>query len=237
MRHSDPDENIVCLLRAIEHGDEHAARDVWERHYDSLVRMFGRWFGQRSRTITDEEDLAVDVLDDVIQRIQRAECQSIVLEREFTALLCATARHRFITQRRFDCRQKRLAGMIPLEVSPDLIVASGCGGPADDAFELEEELLSLLSIPHDNNLWGILILIVEGFSKPRIAIDLKMSRRSVDRLLLDLKRRWQKHVNGERVPKRVESWSQFVKLLPVRRRPALPPSPPRDLQREPVRCR
>jgi hypothetical protein len=56
-----------------------------------------------------------------------------------------------------------------------------------------------------------------------------MSRRSIDRLICDFRGRWKKHINGERVPKHVETWAEFAKLLAERDRniAARSASPPR----------
>jgi DNA-directed RNA polymerase specialized sigma24 family protein len=157
MQHSDPNDKIVVLFLAIEHGDNLAVRNFWDGHYHPLVRMIRQWYGNEPRIATDEEDVAVDVLVDVIGRVQRGECRSVESEVEIVALLCVTARHRFLSQRRFDSRRKRFAGSSRLDAADD--VAAKNSSPADDAGELFEDLISLLSSPHDNKLWAILMQI------------------------------------------------------------------------------
>jgi DNA-directed RNA polymerase specialized sigma24 family protein len=198
--HDVPDDRILLLLRNVELGDDSAIADLWTRYYESVRHLIGSWRGRRAQQGDDAEQLALDVLFDVTQQIQRGVCHSMASEGQFIALLYVTARHRFLSQRKTDTRGKRFRGQGAGLTGPIDNVVSRDAGPAEEALELEEELISLLSLPDDNKLSDILAAIFEGLPKPQIAVELSISRRTLDRLVLNFKKRWLNHINGKRLP-------------------------------------
>ena len=64
-------DSITTWLSAVRRGDSEAARRLWNRYFQRLLRLARRNLaGQTRTTAVDEEDVAVSVLGDLFLKLQ-----------------------------------------------------------------------------------------------------------------------------------------------------------------------
>ena len=56
------DDDVTCWVRALAKDDQTAAQRIWERYYETLVRLARKKLGDSDRRVSDEEDVALSAI-------------------------------------------------------------------------------------------------------------------------------------------------------------------------------
>jgi DNA-directed RNA polymerase specialized sigma24 family protein len=192
--------SISRQIPALKAGDELAARELCDRYFDQLVRLARRKLRGAPRTVADEEDVVVSVLDSLCRGARRGRFPLLADRDDLWRLLVVLTGRKSANQVKHERRIKRGGGKVRGESAfhrADLDEGqSGIGGvpgktsgPATLA-ELKEEFQKLLASLGDETLQQIAIWSMEGYANQEIATMLRRSLSSVDRKLKRIREIW-----------------------------------------------
>jgi DNA-directed RNA polymerase specialized sigma24 family protein len=193
-----PDEGSVTLwIGALRAGDEEAARQLWSRYYEGLVRLARARL--RARTIADEEDVALSAFDSFCAGLARGRFPDIADRDDLWRLLVTVTARKAVNQRRRESRQKRGAGRVVLESA----LVAGQESEADAmrqvigtepspefAAMVAEECGRRLDGLPDESLRLVALLKMEGYTNDEIADRLGCGPRTVTRKLSVIRKAW-----------------------------------------------
>ena len=193
-----PDEGSVTLwIGALRAGDEEAARQLWSRYYEALVRQARARL--RARAIADEEDVALSAFDSFYAGMARGRFPDIADRSDLWRLLVTMTARKAVNQHRRESRQKRGAGRVVLqsalvagqESEADAMrqVIGTEPSPEFAAMVAEECGRRLDGLP-DDSLRLVALLKMEGYTNDEIADRLGCGPRTVTRKLKVIRKAW-----------------------------------------------
>lgn len=196
---SDVDPSITNWIGQLKQGDGEAARQIWERYFERLVRVSHRQLRNAPRRTRDEEDVAVSVFDTLCRGAAQGRFEKLSDRDDLWRLLVAISGNKVVDQIRRQVSQKRGGG----NVRGDSIVAPP-GQDAVGGFEqfmnheptpelmvmLEEQHAQLMQMLRDDTQRDIARLRLEGYANEEIASQLGISVRSVERKLKLIRETW-----------------------------------------------
>ena len=193
-----PDEGSVTLwIGALRAGDDEAARQLWNRYFEALVRLARARL--RARAVADEEDVALSAFDSFYAGVARGRFPDIA-DRDGLWRLLVTLTARKATDRlRHESRQKRGSGRVVLESA----LAAGPESEADVmgqvigpepspefAAQVAEECGRRLNGLPDESLRSVALMKMEGYTNDEIADRLGCDPRTVTRKLKLIRKAW-----------------------------------------------
>lgn len=221
-------DDVAGLYDDLCTGDSQAAIAVWERYYDRLVQVARRKLNGTPRRAFDEEDVALSALRTFLARAKQGRFYRWHDGGELWQLLLTITARKALAHQRWEMRKKRGGG----KVRGDSVFPSDAGSrtlptgiqqiraagpcPAQLAMLLEEaeQLLDDLS---DETLQRIARLRLAGYTNDEIAETLGCVRRTVERKLDRIRRKWQERApackaahersDEKRLRKRFETFS------------------------------
>jgi DNA-directed RNA polymerase specialized sigma24 family protein len=217
------DDGTRRLLRDVRMRSREAENALWLELFEPTVRLLAGWYGSRRRFLVDEQDTAVDAMEQLYLLIRTGHCAEMKARHELWALTRRLARRKFLSALRSQSQQKRALARASTRFRLDELP-----GRVVSDFELcaeTDELLAVLNLPDDNKLWAVLNLRYMGCSRSEIGSILKMSISTVNRHLRDLYGRWQKRASGDSAP-RSDRNLFFVKGLAIPAKRPPPRHPP-----------
>ena len=184
------------LLRAVEGRDKRAEQLLWNSFYPPLVRYFLHRFGRCPRPVMDEEDLATGVMTSLFADVRRGALRAVHSWGDLRGWVGQLARCEFANHQRRRGRLKRGGGR----------QAAGLGLHGDvfgsdveanaELGEIYEELMRLVQLANDSQLWAIVLLREVGCTVHEVADLIGVSRDAVGRKLKLLRGEWWKRQNG-----------------------------------------
>jgi RNA polymerase sigma factor (sigma-70 family) len=200
---SDPRSVTQCIA-ALKSGDEEAARALWQRYFDALVKLARRELDGAPRRVADEEDVVVSVFRCLCDGAARGRLDKLSGRDDLWRLLVTITVQKVIDQRRRWAAKRRGGGTVRGEsVFADVgdeALPGGLDGIASD--EPTPELLALLAEQHqllleslaDETLRRTVLLRMEGRTNEEIAQQLGITPRSVERKLQRIRNRWNREL-------------------------------------------
>jgi len=193
-----PDEGSVTLwIGALRAGDEEAARQLWSRYYEALVRLARARL--RARAVADEEDVALSAFGSFCAGVARGRFPDIADRYDLWRLLVTMTARKAVNQHRRESRQKRGAGRVVLqsalvagqESEADAMrqVIGTEPSPEFAAMVAEECGRRLDGLP-DDSLRLVALLKMEGYANDEIAERLGCGPRTVTRKLKVIRKAW-----------------------------------------------
>jgi DNA-directed RNA polymerase specialized sigma24 family protein len=197
--------SVTRWIDALRGGDEEAARQLWERYFELLVRRARSKLRSKARGAADEEDVALSTFEAFYAGMARGRFPDLADRDELWRLLVTLTARKASNQARSESRQKRGGGRLRHE--------SALGGGREDeadhlaaiigpepspefaAMVAEECARRLQSLP-DESLRQVARLKMEGYENREIAERLRCSPRSVARKIEMIRRIW----TGEESP-------------------------------------
>jgi DNA-directed RNA polymerase specialized sigma24 family protein len=183
----------ICALRA---GDPHAARELWRRYFEALVRLARARL--RARVVA-EEDVALSAFDSFYAGVARGRFPDIADRDDLWRLLITMTTRKAANQHRRDSRQKRGGGRVVLESA----LAAGPESEADDlgqvigpepspefAAQVAEECGRRLGGLPDEALRTVATMKMEGYTNEEIADRLGCGERTITRKLAVIRKAW-----------------------------------------------
>jgi len=190
----DSTSTITRWIRLVRNSDELAARKLWEQYAARLRKLARQWI--RSTGPWDEEDIVVSAYQTLFQKLQSGQFVNVDSRDTFWALLTIIAARKAKDFGRRDRALKR-GGIRTISLD-----SANAGGliSTDSQSEMDllmsEECQVLIDQLGDPDLKHVALLRLEGLSNQEIATQLKLSQRSVQRIVKLIKEIWEKKANG-----------------------------------------
>ena len=193
--------SITRYLTNLRAGDDVAARLLWERYFDGLVRLARERLGATPRAAADEEDVALSAFHSLCTGAARGHFARLGSRDELWRLLVTITVRKALDQMRCQRRLKRGGGQVLGEAALVGEEADSRGGGMDQlegneptpelVAILEEECRLRLAGLRDETLRRIARLRMEGYTCKEIAERLGCNRRTVERKLDLIRQAWQ----------------------------------------------
>ena len=193
-----PDEGSVTLgIGALRAGDATAARELWRRYFEALVRLARARL--RARAVADEEDVALSAFDSFYAGLARGRFPGIADRYDLWRLLVTMTARKAVNQHRRESRQKRGGGRVvresALAAGPEseadaMAQVIGAEPSPEFAAQVAEECGRLLDDLPDESLRLVALMKMEGYTNDEIADRLGCDPRTVTRKLKLIRKAW-----------------------------------------------
>ena len=194
-------EELSRWLEDLSHGDEGAARQLWERYFEKLVRLARRKMDGLDLRSADEEDVALSAMNSFCRGMAAHRFDGIAGAEELWKLLVTITARKVCAQRRQHFAQKRGGGRVRGESIFDSAadengIGIGIGEvlgrePTPElAVGFAENCREMIDSLEDETLQKIVLLTLEGYRTPEIAEKLGCVRRTVERKLQVIRELW-----------------------------------------------
>jgi DNA-directed RNA polymerase specialized sigma24 family protein len=191
-------DSVTVWIESLKAGDADAARQLWHRYFDALVRLARERLRGAPRAVADEEVAALSAFDSFVRGTAQGRYPRLNDREDLWRLLVVITERKTFDQAQRERRQKRGGGKISgmlrrSDVDQDEEVAASLESrePTPDfAAMMVEECRSLLGGPRDDSLRAIALLRLEGFTNEEVAERLGCSLRTVARKLELIRRSW-----------------------------------------------
>lgn len=198
----DDQDPVTLWLQRLLEGDSLAQREIWQKYSERVARQARRCMKGVSSRDSDEDDIAVRVLNSLFQRLADGRQSAIESRTELWNLLLGITRNKTADEARRKRAKKRGGGNVRGESAFDVHGedSPGCGiagvaGRVQDprvAYEEAQGLVEMLESLRDSQLQQIALLKMASHTDQEIADMLKLGRRTIQRRLQELRRRFQK---------------------------------------------
>jgi DNA-directed RNA polymerase specialized sigma24 family protein len=194
--------SVTRCLFELQAGDQGAARFLWERYFDRLVRLaYTRLKASPRRSAeADEEDVVVSAFASFCAGMTDGQYPDLGGRDDLWRLLVVITARKAAAQVRRSGRQKRggdrVCGATDLVASGSVEEVSlldqiiGPEPTPEFAAMVAEEYRNLLEILGDESLRQVAVWRMEGFTTDEIAARLDCARRTVARRLELVRRIW-----------------------------------------------
>ncbi len=203
---TEPQGSVSHWIGALKGGDAEAAQRLWERYFESLVRLARAKLGAVPRGEADEEDIALSAFHSFCQGAAGGRFPRLDDRYGLWRLLVTITVRKALDQSERQGRKKRGGDRVRVETAPtrgdddargdglDLIV----GREPTPAFAamVADECRRLLEALGDETLRRIALLRMEGYSDPEIAARLGCGLRTVGRKLELIRKAWLREVES-----------------------------------------
>lgn len=200
---SDDDRGSVSLwVGALKSGDHEAARQLWERYFEKLVRLARAKLRATRRTGVheDEEDAALSAFESFCAGAARGKFPQLMDRDDLWRLLVVITARKALDQLQRRSRQKRggdrvigeadLLGPVRADDFQGLDQFLGDEPTPEFAAMVAEEHRRLLDALGDDTLRQIALWKMEGYTSDEIRVRLGCSLRTVANKLELIRRTW-----------------------------------------------
>jgi RNA polymerase sigma factor (sigma-70 family) len=194
----DHAERFKKLLDDLTDNDSIAQREFWDQFASKITRQARKNLSGVKRRESDEEDVAVDVLNSLFQRLADGRLGKPRSKAELWNLLLGMTNNKSIEEVRAKLAQKRGGGNVRGESAFGDVdgeeVGRGIENAAVDdvdpqrAFEESQTLVELLDSLGDDQLRQIALLKMAGNSVDEIAQQLGCGSRTIQRRLSEMRK-------------------------------------------------
>jgi DNA-directed RNA polymerase specialized sigma24 family protein len=191
--------SVTFWIDGLRCGDEEAARQLWRRYFEALVRLARPRIRSEARGMADEEDVALSAFDSFYAAMAQGRYPDLADRDGLWRLLVTITARKAANRNRLEARQKRGGGRVVRESA----LEAGAGREADDLAEVvgteptpefaamvAEEYRRLLEALGDEELRRIAAWKLEGYSDVDIAARLGCALRTVARRLKLIRTLW-----------------------------------------------
>jgi RNA polymerase sigma factor (sigma-70 family) len=190
------DTEFAAILAGLEAGDQKAAREIYERFVDRLVKLASNRIDRKLQAKVDPESVAHSALMSFFDRQRDGEYQLhnwgmvLGLLSHITFRKCLNRNRYFRQQRRND------QDSVPFD---DWRGVSQEPGPAEEAIlrEMLERAMAALQQPHRRT---IVELYLDGHSMDEVAQRTGVSKRTVERAVHDFGKALEKEIARAQEP-------------------------------------
>lgn len=193
---SVPEGSVTGWVKLTKQGDDDAAQKLWERYFQRIVQLANRRIDGFSAAF-DAEDVALSTFDQVFRAMREERLDTLADRCDLWQILRINAMRRASDRFRTEGAAKRGGGRAAGEtqrpskrVDVDLDrLPSRLDDPQFTSM-MSEECLRLLAALQDNELEQVAKWKLEGLTNDQIAADLGYSRRTVQRMLQNIRAIW-----------------------------------------------
>lgn len=197
--------SVSKLLLEIQDGNQQAAQEIWDRFIDKLVRAADKKLKNMPRRHVDEEDVAQSAFNSFFRGAKEKRFQKLENREDLWQILAMITERKAIKVMRRELADKRGGGQVRGEsvfehMLSDSGAHAGIGNIGDSDLHLAEEFtreVRELIESLDESLRPVAILRLEGFTNPKIAGELRISLRAVERKIRLIKDKWKSEVGED----------------------------------------
>jgi DNA-directed RNA polymerase specialized sigma24 family protein len=196
--------SVTRFVGDLKTGDSEAAKGLWERYSEHLIRLARTKLQATSRAVTDEEDVALSAFDSFCAGVARGRFPHLEDRDDLWKILVTITVRKSADLVRQANRQKRgngrvlsaadLGGAGSSGERDPLALIAGPDPTPDFAVLVAEECRHLLGLLHDDGLRQIALDRMAGYNDEEIATRLGCSRRTVMRKLIRIRNAWRGEV-------------------------------------------
>ncbi len=192
--------SITLWIDALRCGDPEAARELWQRYFESLVRLAQSRLRTKARGAADEEDVALSAFGSFYTGMAHGRFPDLEDRDDLWRLLVTITARKASDQNRWESRQKRGGGRVRHESalsagteSDSGALAQVVGGEPTPEFAamVADECARLLNLLPDESQRHVAQLKMEGYRNEEIAAQLGCGLRAVTRKLEIIRTAWQ----------------------------------------------
>jgi RNA polymerase sigma factor (sigma-70 family) len=200
-------ESVTTWLVGLKTGRTDAAREIWQRYVEQLVRLARRKLGGTPRRAADEEDVVLSAFEGFLKGVGEGRFLRLDDRDDLWQVLVMLTERRAIALRRRELALKRGGGQVRGESvfahhegngshRPGLDQKSGREPSPAFAAELTEQLSFLLDQLTDEQR-EIALGKLEGKTNKELADVLGISLRAVERKLSMIRDKWRGECDDE----------------------------------------
>jgi DNA-directed RNA polymerase specialized sigma24 family protein len=191
--------SVTIWIDALRAGDHEAARRLWQRYFESLVRLARSRLQSTARRAADEEDVALSAFDSFYAGTAQGRFPDLADRHDLWRLLVTIAARKASDQNRWESQQKRGGGRVlreaDLMAGPEpetggLSQVVGAEPSPEFAAMVAEECARRLEGLPDDSLRQVALLKMEGYRNEEIAARLGCGLRTVARRLEVIRKAW-----------------------------------------------
>ncbi len=199
-------QSVSHWIAHLKDGNALAAQQLWDRYASRLVEYAHRRMKDSPKRVADEEDVAASVFQALCRGAAEGRFQNVKNRDDLWWILLAITKQKVVSHIRRETTQKRGAGWVRLQPVSNSDTDDGSGFTLDHLISntptpeflvsLEEQHHRLLGLLRDDCLRQIAVFRIEGFTVPEIAVDLHLSKRSIERKLQLIRGVWSKELQS-----------------------------------------
>jgi DNA-directed RNA polymerase specialized sigma24 family protein len=195
-------DSVTQWFGALKDGDRDAARQLWERYFERLVRLARRWLRGARRRAADEEDVALSALNSFFRGAARGRFPDLGDRYGLWPLLVIITARKAGKLLRQERAAKRGGGKVRGRSALAGAAAPGEGTlgweqvPGTEptpafAAQVAEQVRLLLDRLGDPALRSLALRKMEGYTNEEIKAELGCSLATVERKLALIRRAWE----------------------------------------------
>lgn len=188
-------------------GDSEAAERLWERYFETLVRLASKKLQGAARAVADEEDVALSAMKSLCLGAREGRFPLLADRDSLWRLLVVLTARKASDQRLHELRQKRGGGKVvsatsgaksstPSEQPRDFEEIIGQEPTPEFAALMADQCRRLLECLGDEGLRSVALWKMEGFTNEEVAAKLGCVPRTVERKLQMIRDIWEKEGVG-----------------------------------------
>jgi len=192
---------VTLWLEQLQAGDAAAARQLWQRYVERLIRLASRKLGNLPRRVSDEEDVVLSVFRDFLRGVEGRRFSRLHDRDDLWQVLVMLTERKAIGLRRHAQSAKGGAGHVRGEsaletggalrsAAPGIGQLPRCEPTPQFAAQVQERFGQLYALLPDDSLRQIARGQLEGYSNQELADQLHLSLRTVERKLQLTHRLW-----------------------------------------------
>jgi RNA polymerase sigma factor (sigma-70 family) len=198
------DDPVTQWINQLRDADPRAAQQLWDHYCQRLYAVARKHLPTMTRRVYDEEDAAVSAFHSLCRGIAARRFPELDDRDNLWRLLVTITARKISLRRRYDRRDRRDAGRTVEEAvlaASDDAVPGLDGLPAAEptpefAAEVAEACDALFAQLKPEPLQQIARLKLEGYQNGEIAVQLGVTRRTVERKLGIIRRLWSSEADG-----------------------------------------
>jgi DNA-directed RNA polymerase specialized sigma24 family protein len=181
--------SVTHWVSQVKIGSPEAARQLWDRYFDRLVRLARSKLRDIHRVVADEEDVALNAFDSFCRRAADGRFEQLLDRDDLWRLLAVITVRKAIDLRR---REKSSTD----DARPDLEHLLSREPTPDMALQIAEECRHLFDLLGEDELRSIASWKMDGLSDEAIARKLDCAVRTVQRRLGVIRAIWGAHISS-----------------------------------------
>lgn len=195
------DESVTNWLGRLQTGDPAAAQKLWERYFESLVRLARQRLRGAKTRVADEEDIVQEAFDSFFRAAQGGRFPQLQDRDDLWQLLVRITENKALDQRKQARRQKRGGDLVrghsifatgsDPAASPGFDGVAGAEPTPDFAAETVEQCQRLLAALDHPQLREIALLKMQGYTHEEIAQRLDVVPDTIGRKLKLIRAKWE----------------------------------------------
>jgi DNA-directed RNA polymerase specialized sigma24 family protein len=186
-------DSVTHWVRLLEEGDARAARKLWERYFEQLVRLAHKRLRGLFRAASSAEDVALSAFDSFCRGAGQGQFPRLRDRNDLWQVLVLLTARKAVDVVEYEHRQKRrrpAAGPQAAAEAPDLEQILGREPSPEFAAQVAEECQALLRRLGDPELQAVAVWKMEGYTHEEIAAKLGCVPRTVERKLRVIRSLW-----------------------------------------------